>query len=348
MGENEMKQDGSGMSARAGKAGVAMDRRKNRRRTKALAAAVCAAVTFSAPAMSADEEIIYIGGSTAEAFWQRVAKGFDQACADLALKCTYRAPGAKGFETANEAKAFVENATAANPDGLIVVNHRPEAVNEALKAAVDSGIPLILANSGGGEQQKVGALTFVGLDEYQNGFTGGEQLKATGVQHALVVTLLPGIPIVDQRTQGFIDGFKPGKVTTLAVPNEVLYDTTKLVNALSAAFQKDESIDSAFSIGSCCSPALIVARDQLGERGEKMRIGTIDLGEPVLKALIDGKMEFALDQQQYMQGYLPVVLMAMYLRYGITPATDFIPSGPSVISAKNAELIIKLSAESIR
>lgn len=327
-------------------AAAASNLRKRRRFLPALLA-VCAAA-IATPAMSADEQIIYIGGSTAEAFWQRVAKGFEQACADLSLKCTYRAPGAKGFETANEAKAFVENATAAKPAGLIVVNHRPEAINDALKAATDSGIPLILANSGGGEQKNVGALTFVGLDEYQNGFTGGEQLKATGVQHALVVTLLPGIPLVDQRTQGFIDGFKPGKVTTLAVPNETLYDTTKLVNALSAAFQKDESIDSAFSIGSCCSPALIVARDQLGERGAKIRIGTIDLGDPVLKALVDGKMEFALDQQQYMQGYLPTVLMAMYLRYGITPATDFIPSGPSVITAKNAELIIKLSAENIR
>lgn len=162
------------------------------------------------------------------------------------------------------------------------------------------------------------------------------------------MTLPPGIPDVDNRTAGFIEGFAPGKVTTLGVPNETLYDTTKLVNTLGAAFQKDPTLDSAFSIGSCCSPALLIAREQLGDRGKAMHFGTIDLGDPALQGLVNHTLDFALDQQQYMQGYLPTVLMTLYLRYGITPATNFIPTGPGPITAANAAQIIKLSAETIR
>jgi simple sugar transport system substrate-binding protein len=330
--------------------GIRQDARPHGRKLLCAALVALSASMLAAPAMSYDKKlnIIFLGGSTAEAFWQRVQKGFNQACSDLALDCTYRAPGPKGYPNPNETKAAVENAAAAKPDGLIVVDQLPEAMNGAIKAAVASGIPVILTNSGFGQQEATGALAFIGLDEKNNGRVGGELLKKTGAKHALVVTLPPGIPDVDNRTAGFIEGFAPGQVTTLGVPNETLYDTTKLVNTLGAAFQKDPSIDSAFSIGSCCSPALLVAREQLGDRGKAMHFGTIDLGDPALKGLVDHTLDFALDQQQYMQGYLPTMLMSMYLRYGITPATNFFPTGPGPITAANAAQIIKLSADTIR
>jgi simple sugar transport system substrate-binding protein len=317
----------------------------------AFGAVVLAAGLFDAGAVALAQDkpvYIYLGNSTSEPFWQRVIKGFEQAGTDLGFEPVYRAYGQKGIANANEMKATVENALAAKPAGMIIADTRPEAMNEVIKAVVDQGIPVVLANSGFGEQKNVGALAFVGLDEYQNGHKGGELLKETGAKHAVVFTLLPGIPLVDDRTKGFIDGFAPGKTTTVAVAVETLYDTQKLVNALSAAFQKDETIDSAFSIGSCCSPALLIAREQLGDRAKSMHFGTIDLGDPALQGLIDGTLDFALDQQQYMQGYLPAVLLTMYLRYGITPAIDFFPTGPGVVNAKNAKQIIDLSAQNVR
>ena len=266
----------------------------------------------------------------------------------MGFKAIYRAPGPKGYASAFEYKLAVENAIAAEPAGIIVADTRPDAMNDTIKEAVDKGIPVVLSNSGFGQQNIVGALAFVGLDEWNNGRVGGELLKKTGAKHALVVTLAPGIPDVDNRTGGFIEGFEPGKTTKLEVPLETLYDTPKFVNAMLATLEKDETIDGAYSIGSCCSPTMLVARERLGERGKSMHFGTIDLGDPALRGLIDGSLDFAQDQQQYLQGYLPGMILMHYIRYGITPATDFFPTGPGIITAENAQQIIDLSAENIR
>jgi simple sugar transport system substrate-binding protein len=93
---------------------------------------------------------------------------------------------------------------------------------------------------------------------------------------------------------------------------------------------------------------MLVAREQLGDRAKTMHFGTIDLGDPALQGLVNHTLDFALDQQQYMQGYLPSVILMKYIRYGITPAADFIPTGPGIITAENAATIIKLSAENVR
>ena len=316
----------------------------------ALLAVVLAGTALSPAALSQDEKplIIFLGNSASDTFWQPVVSGFEQAGEDLGFEARYRAPGPKGYASAYEYTLAVENAIASKPDGIIVADTRPEAMNDTIKEAVDMGIPVVLSNSGFGQQNIVGALAFVGLDEWMHGRVGGEELKKTGAKHALVITLAPGIPDVDNRTGGFAEGFAPGKPTNVEVPLETLSDTVKLVNIMLASVEKDDTIDSIFSIGACCSPAMLIARERLGERGESMRFGTIDLGDPVVRGLVEGKLDFALDQQQYMQGYLPSVFLMMYIRYGITPATDFYPTGPGIITPENAAQIIELSAEQIR
>ena len=326
-----------------------------RRWTASLGAALLAVgltgTALSPAAMSQEEEkptLIFLGNSLSEQFWQVVIKGFEQAGEDLGFKAIFRAPGPKGYASAFEYKLAVENAIAAEPAGIVVADTRPEAMNGAIKQAVDKGIPVVLSNSGFGQQKATGALAFVGLDEYNNGLVGGRLLKETGAKHALVVTLAPGIPDIDNRTGGFVEGFQPGKTTKVEVPENILFDTPKLINIMMATFEKDETIDSSFSTGGCCSPAMLLARERLGERGKSMHWGTIDLGEPALRGLVEGRLDFAQDQQQYMQGYLPGVILMTYLRYGITPATDFFPTGPGIITPENAQQIIDLSAQNFR
>jgi len=317
----------------------------------ALLAFGLAGTAWTPAAVSEEEEkplIIMLGNSASEAFWQPVIHGFEQAGEDLGFEARFRAPGPKGYASAYEYTLAVENAIASKPDALIIANTRPEAMNDTIKSAVDQGIPVILSNSGFGQQKIVGALAFIGMDEWLNGRVGGEQLKKTGAKHALVITLAPGIPDVDNRTGGFIEGFAPGKATTVEVPKETVDDTVKLMNAMLANVEKDDTIDSIFSIGGNLSASMLIARERLGERGESMHFGTIDLGDPVVRGLVDGKLDFALDQQQYMQGYLPAVFLMMYLRYDIMPATDFIPTGPGIITPENAARIIELSAQQIR
>lgn len=317
----------------------------------ALLTIAAGAALFPAVALSQDSErpkIVFIGANT-EPFWQRIIKGFEQAQVDFDFEGVFRSAAPSGIADATAFRRAIESAIASNPDGLMLVDPHPEALNDVIKSAVDQGIPVVLTSAGAGEQEKVGAMAFVGLvDEYQNGFLGGEELKKAGATNAIFLTLSPGIPLVDQRTKGFIDGFKPGVATPVVIPVEMLSDTVGQVNALSAAFQKDPTIDGAFSIGSCCSPALLTAREQLGDRSASMHFGTIDLLEPVLHALVEGKMDFALDQQQYLQGYIPAMLLIQRIRYGFTPADDVYATGPAVVDASNAQTVLDLSAQNIR
>jgi simple sugar transport system substrate-binding protein len=243
---------------------------------------------------------------------------------------------------------MLENAIASKPDGLVIADTYPDVLNDTIKMAVDAGIPVVLSNTGLGQAHAVGALGYVGVDEIQLGEIGAAKLRELGSKNVLVVTIPPGVPLVDARIAGIKKGIAPAKATMVEVPVEALSDSTRLVNTMLAALQKDATIDGVFSIGSCCGPAMVAVRKQLGERADRMHFGTIDVGAPVVDALKENQIDFAIDQQQFLQGYLPVLMLVDYLRYGIVPADETYHSGPGLVTPKNAEMISKLTAQNFR
>ena len=60
-------------------------------------------------------------------------------------------------------------------------------------------------------------------------------------------------------------------------------------------------------------------------------------------------MAFAVDQQAYLQGYLPIVLLAERARYGLFPVRgDVIPTGPTFVTRENAAAVIAQARRGIR
>ncbi len=192
------------------------------------------------------------------------------------------------------------------------------------------------------------ACSAVGTAERDLGQIGSQKLCALGAKNILVPTLPPGIPLVDLRMEGIAKGIAPSKTTIVQVPIETLGDSTKLVNTMLAALQKDPTIDGVFSLGSCCGPAMVAVYDQLGDRAKTMHFGTIDVGAPVLDGLQKGKVDFAIDQQQYLEGYMPVVILTNYLRYGLEPVDHVYRTGPALITKANADKIVGLTAQNYR
>jgi simple sugar transport system substrate-binding protein len=282
-------------------------------------------------------------------FYGPIIKGFDQAGKDLSVDAVFRGDQkTTGIGDVPEMKRRLEDAVALKPDGLVIANFFPEALNDTIRTAIKSGIPVVLSNGGFGEASNIGALAFVGTDERQLGLLGGQLLHKAGAKKALIFVPPPGIPIVDMRLQGFSAGILPSEMVKVEAPVETFGDATKLVNTVLVAIQKDPTIDAVFSIGSCCGPAMVTVREQLGDRARAMHFGTIDLGGPVLAALKDGKIDFALDQQQYLEGYIPVLMLAQYLRYDLTPASDSYLTGPGIVTKENAAKIIALAAQNVR
>jgi len=282
-----------------------------------------------------------------EPFWLPIDKGLQTAAKELGVTAEYRGVQ-QNLQDPNEERKLILNAIAAKPDGLIISNPYPDSLEPAIKQAVDAGIPVVLINAGGSSVVKVGALTYVGNDEMASGRLAARKLGEAGCKHALLITTPDGaLAFVDERNKGFIEGF-PGKVSRADIPLSNINDSTRIKTIVETELQKNASIDAVFSIGSAASPGMLAARADLGGRADTMHWAAMDLVTSVVDAIKAGQMDFAIDQQQFGQGYLPVVILTMYHRYGITPGSELIGSGPGLVTKANIERILALQTDHYR
>jgi simple sugar transport system substrate-binding protein len=207
------------------------------------------AVSFATHA-SADEakklRIIFVSSlGSAQPFYLPIRKGFALAGDQLGVEAVFRGnQDSSLFSDPSAEKRLLENAIATKPDGLIISDTFPDVLADDIKAAIASGIPVVLTNTGFGQQKNVGALAFVGTDEHSLGWIGASKLAAAGAKNILVVTTPPGaVPFVDDRMAGIAQGVGSAKTTIVAMPLEQLVDQTKVVNTMVAAVQKDPTID---------------------------------------------------------------------------------------------------------
>jgi simple sugar transport system substrate-binding protein len=207
--------------------------------------------------------------------------------------------------------------------------------------AVKRGIPVITINSGTAEQSKqLGALMHIGQPEYDAGKGAGEKAKAAGVTKFLCVNHYITNPASVERCQGFADalGVKLGDqmVDSGMDPGEV---QTKV----SAYLRAHPDTNGILTLGpTSAEPTIAVL--QANKQAGKIFFATFDLSAAIAAGIKDGTVAFAIDQQPYLQGYLPVVLLANYVRYGVIPSNN-INSGPGFITKDNIALVEKLAGE---
>ncbi len=285
--------------------------------------------------------VVVTHGQAADPFWSVVKNGVDLAAKQMGVKVEYRAP--ETFDMVQMGQ-LIDAAVASKPDGLVVSIPDADALGPHIQAAVKAGIPVISINSGADVFQKFGVLMHVGQEEYIAGKGGGEKMRAMGVKKAVCVNHEVGNVALDQRCQGFKDGLGPGaSVEVLAVPT----DFTEVRNAILAYLQKNPDVQGILTLGPVGAEPTLQALEESGKIG-KIVFGTFDLSPAVLKALSEKKMAFAIDQQQFLQGYLPIVFLTNYVRYGLLPANKVVLTGPGFVTPENAAQVIALSKKGIR
>jgi simple sugar transport system substrate-binding protein len=278
-------------------------------------------------------------GQANDPFWSVVKNGMAAGAKDMGVKVDYRAPVT--FDMVQMAQ-LIDAAVNQHPDGLIVSIPDASALGPSIKRAVAAGIPVISINSGSDVSKKLGALLHVGQDEYDAGKAAGEKLKEMGGKNAICVNQEVGNVALDLRCKGFADGFG-GKVKVLPTSN----DPTDVRSKVKAALSADTSIDTVMALGaSTAGEPSMAAVEDLGLVG-KVNVATFDLSAGFLKAVADGKAAFCIDQQQFLQGYLPVVFLTNYVKYGLIPASN-VASGPNLITKDKAAQVVALSAKGIR
>lgn len=292
---------------------------------------------------SAISIVVVTHGQASDPFWSVVQKGVAQAGEDMRVNVQYQAPGT--FDMVAMAQ-MIDAAVATNPQGLVVSIPDADALSDSIKAAIDAGIPVISINSGSDVAASLGVLVHVGQTEYEAGKGGGEKMGADGVKNAICVNQEIGNAGLDLRCQGFADGLAEsgGASTVVGVD---LADPTGAQQRISAALTSDSTIDGILTLGPTGAAPALAALEADGKLGT-MKIATFDLSPDVLDAIEAGNMLFAIDQQQYLQGYLPVVLLTLYNTNLNTIANPILMTGPGFVTKDTAARVKALAEAGTR
>jgi simple sugar transport system substrate-binding protein len=271
-------------------------------------------------------------GQSSDPFWSIFVNGTKQAAADTGATVNYNAPSGTTFDI-NQMNQLIDAAVGKKPAGLVVSIPDANAEGPHIKAAIAAGIPVISANSGSDVYQSLGILTHIGQTEEIAGQKAGALMKAAGVTNALCVNQEVGNAGLDARCKGFATGLG-GKSTVLAVQ---LTDQTSAQQKISGAIQADPSINGVMALGPTGAAPTLKALSG----NTNVKVSTFDLSKDVLDAIKGGTMLFAIDQQQWLQGYLPVNFLVYYHLYGVLPGGGQpILTGPGVVDKTNVDTVI--------
>lgn len=308
--------------------------------------ALSSVATISVASAQDAEELRFVvvtHGQAADPFWSVVQQGTAQAGEDMGVSVEYQAPSTYDMVAMAQ---MIDAAVASEPDGIIVSIPDGPALTPAIQGALDAGIPVISINSGYETSQELGLFVHVGQTEYDAGYGGGQRMAEEGVTNAICLIHEAGNAGLEERCQGFTDAMTEagGTVNQLVVD---LNNPTEAQQRVSAELTSNPDINGIMALGPAgANPAIMAVQD--AGVSDSVSIATFDLSTDVLTAIQDGTVSFAIDQQQYLQGYLPVVFLTLYERNGNTIASDIVPTGPGFVDASNVDQVIDLTEAGTR
>jgi simple sugar transport system substrate-binding protein len=282
-------------------------------------------------------------GQASDPFWAIVKKGVDDAARQTGVAVSYRAPDTYDV---GRMRRLIDEAISARLDGLIVSLPDVRALRAPIRRAERAGIPVVSINSGSDRFRTLGILAHVGQPEWRAGFESGRRMAAAGIRNGLCVNQEEGNAGLDQRCRGFEAGMRRGggRATVLGVD---LQDPDQAQQRIGQVV-KQSAVDGVLTLGAAGALPALAALDA-GGLEDRVRLATFDLSPEVLEAVQARRMMFAVDQQPYLQGYLPVVLLAERSRHMLFPARgELIPTGPDFVTPRNAEQVLELTRRGFR
>ena len=299
----------------------------------ALAAAAIAVGLIASPASAEGERYVLISHAPdSDSWWNTIKNAIKLAGEQMDVTVEYRNPPTG--DLADMAR-IVEQASATNPDGIIVSIADFDVLSGPIGSAVDKGIPVITINSGTQEQSlALGALMHVGQPEYDAGHGAGLKAKAAGASSFLCVNHYITNPASVERCQGFADalGVDLGKQMI-----DSGQDPSEIQNKVQAFLSANPETGAILTLGPTSAHPTLRALEETGLSGE-IFFGTFDLSSEIADGIKSGVIAFAIDQQPFLQGYLPVVILTNLTRYGVVPGNS-INSGPGFVTKSNLALV---------
>lgn len=254
----------------------------------------------SAPASGDLKVAVITHGTAGDAFWSVVKVGAEDAAKQLGVGVTYNSDGDPGAQA-----KLIDNAVSQKVGGIVVSMANPDALKTSIDNAVKAGIPVITINSGSAKSAEFGAMAHVGQEESIAGEEAGKKLKAAGKTKLLCVIHEAGNSGLNQRCDGARGGFG-GAVENLQVD---ISNPTDIEARIKAKLQSDTAVDGVLAL----NPQVAVnAASAIKGASSKAQVATFDLNADVVSSIKAGDVLFAVDQQQYQQGYLPIVMLKLF------------------------------------
>jgi simple sugar transport system substrate-binding protein len=276
-------------------------------------------------------------GSAGDAFWDVVQKGAEAAGDDLGVGVDYQSDGDPQRQS-----QLIQAAVNQDVDGIVVSMANPDALQDSVQAAVSAGIPVVTINSGAERSAEFGAIGHVGQDETIAGQGAGQRMAQDGAKNVLCVVHEAGNIGLEQRCAGASQGLG-SNVKLLQVD---INDLQAAQSTITSQLQSDPSIDGVLTLNSAVASVAAAAASDAGATAE---IATFDLNGDVIAAIQDGSVAFAVDQQQYEQGYLPIVMLKLYAQnLNTVGGGQPVLTGPGIVDSANVDQIADLASSGTR
>lgn len=277
-------------------------------------------------------------GAKGDDFWERVQMGARAAAAKDNIELTY----ASDPDAAAQAD-LVRDAVRDKADGIALTLAKPEAMKSAVSRAKAAGIPVVGLNSGIRAWRSTGLLEFFGQDESTAGRALGAKLDALKVKHTLCVIHEQGNVGLEARCAGVKKTFV-GRTDNLYVNGTDLDEVTTVITA---RLKQDPSIDEVVTLGAQFGLSAVKSVSQSGSRA---KIATFDLNNDIVNAVRNGDVQFAVDQQPYLQGYLAVDSLWLYKSNGNFSGGGSKPvlTGPTFVTKQNIDDVARFAADGTR
>ncbi|WP_431990740.1 sugar ABC transporter substrate-binding protein [Streptomyces albogriseolus] len=273
-----------------------------------------------------------------DTFWDIVRKGAQTAADKDNVKLIYSADPNAG----NQA-SLVQNAIDQKVDGIAVTLAKPDALKGVIAKATAAGIPVVGLNSGLSDWKDLGLLEFFGQDETVAGEAFGKKLNEVGAKNAVCVVQEQGNIGLTQRCAGLEKTFE-GKTQVLNVNGT---DMPSVKSTITAKLKQDSSIDYVVTLGAPFAPTAV---QSVEDAGSKAKVATFDLNKELTGAVKDGDIQFAVDQQPYLQGYLAIDGLWLYKNNGNYSGGGEQPvlTGPAFVDKSNVDAVSEFAAKGTR
>jgi len=274
-----------------------------------------------------------------DTFWDIIRQGATAAAAKDNITLKYSSDP----DPTKQAQ-LITDAINSHVNGIAVTDPNPTALCPTIKKATAAGIPVVMFNAGYTNWQQCGAMEYFGQDESVAGVAAGKRLAAAGKKNVLCVLQAQGQAQLEARCAGVKQGLgSEGTMTKLYVNGT---DNSAVLSTMSAELTRNKNIDAVITLGAQFALLAIQAENQSHATA---KIYTFDTSAAEIAKIKSGQVQWAIDQQPYLQGYLSVDSLWLFLTNGdLIGGGQTVFTGPAFVDSTNVDKIAQYAARGTR